>query len=140
MDDLASALSGTSTDAIGLLRRIRNLPWGTLQACIVEGSGQRQEGIQRAKLITAMNVEIDNLLVRTAAHGDEFKVLWNLCDRAMKMMQMACPEARGPTPDWNNPITAWVAEAQVILRSTESHVRDASETAQKPNEHKQLRL
>ena len=48
--------------------------------------------------------------------------LWNLCDRAMKMMWLAIPETREPVSEAShNPITAWVSEANRILNETVSY-------------------
>ena len=48
--------------------------------------------------------------------------LWNLCDRAMKMLWLAIPETREPVSEAShNPITAWVSEANRVLNETIVH-------------------
>jgi Lar family restriction alleviation protein len=41
--------------------------------------------------------------------------LWNLVDRAYKMLWLACPEVRVIHKDDHNPLVAWVSDAKVAL-------------------------
>jgi Lar family restriction alleviation protein len=41
--------------------------------------------------------------------------LWNLVDRAYKMLWLACPEVRVIHKDDHNPLVAWVYDAKVAL-------------------------
>jgi hypothetical protein len=77
-------------------------------------SAIRDAALQKVAIADAALLSLESRERITVLEGANSE-LFNLVDRAMKMMWLACPETRVIDVSDRNPIVAWVADAQETI-------------------------
>ena len=77
---------------------------------------------KHAHAVSESGIDLDDFVMINGHDLDEqLGRLWNLVDRAYKIMEQAGYRVAEHNPDHNNPIIAWMADARVALQDDMPH-------------------